>query len=69
MTITAREIYDAILSLSGRIDVMISQQADMQKDLTDVDTRVRQLEKARWPLPAVTVLISMAALVVAVFVN
>lgn len=61
VTITAREIYDAVVRLTGRVDVLIEQQHQAQTDLQDHETRIRTLERARWPLPAVSVLIALAA--------
>jgi hypothetical protein len=61
VTITAREIYDAVVRLTGRVDVLIEQQHQAQNDIQDHETRIRSLEKARWPLPAVSVLIALAS--------
>lgn len=77
ITITAREIYDAVVRLTGRVDVLIVQHADLQNDLIqheqradvrhlDHEGRLRSLEKARWPLPSLAAVVSIAALVVAV---
>lgn len=77
ITITAREIYDAVVRLTGRVDVLIVQHADMQQDLqqheqradaryADHEGRLRSLEKARWPLPSLAAAVSIAALVVAI---
>lgn len=63
VTITSREIYDAVVRLTGRVDVLIAQQAETSADLKDHETRLRTLERGRWPLPAVAVLVSMAALI------
>jgi len=75
--ITAREIYDSVVRLTGRIDVLIVQHADMQQDMikheqhadlrhADHEGRLRSLEKGRWPLPSLAALISVAALAVTV---
>jgi hypothetical protein len=65
--ITAREVYDAVVRLTGRVDVLINQQSSTQAEVQDHESRLRSLEKARWPLPSAAVLISIAALVAAVF--
>jgi hypothetical protein len=65
VVITSREIYDAVVRLTGRVDVLITQQADAHADLQDHEARIRSLEKARWPLPAVSLLISLGALALA----
>lgn len=65
VTITAREIYDAVVRLTGKVDLLIEQQADIKKDKQDHEERIRSLERARWPLPTITVLIALLALIVA----
>lgn len=60
--ITSREIYDAVVRLTGRVDVLIEQQSATQHDVSDHETRLRTLERARWPLPSLAVLASLAAL-------
>lgn len=64
VTITAREIYDGIVRLTGRVDVLIEQQSATQQDVADHEARLRALEKARWPLPTLAVLLALAALLV-----
>jgi hypothetical protein len=65
--VTSREVYDAVVRLTGRVDVLISQQSSTQQDVADHEARLRSLEKSRWPLPSVAVLLSLAALLVGVF--
>lgn len=77
VTITAREIYDAVVRLTGRMDVLIEQHNSMVQDVRDhearADTRhadhearLRSLEKARWPLPSLAAVVSIASLAVAI---
>lgn len=77
ITITAREIYDAVVRLTGRVDVLIEQHNNVVSDLqqheqradaryADHEGRLRSLEKARWPLPSLAAVVSVAALAVAV---
>jgi hypothetical protein len=54
--ITSREIYDAMVRLTGRVDVLIEQQSTTQHDIQDHEGRLRSLEKARWPLPSAAAL-------------
>lgn len=61
VVITAREIYDAVVRLTGRVDVLITQQNEAQHDLLDHETRLRSLERTRWPLPTLSVLIALGA--------
>lgn len=66
VVITSREIYDAVVRLTGRVDVLIEQQRETQSDIQDHELRLRSLERARWPLPAASILIAAAALAYAV---
>jgi len=59
--ITMREIYDAVVRLTGRVDVLIEQRADDRNDIGDHESRIRNLERTKWPLPAVSVLIALGA--------
>lgn len=49
VTITAREIYDGIVRLTGRVDVLIEQQSATQADVADHEGRLRTLEQRRSP--------------------
>lgn len=62
ITITSREIYDAVVRLTGRVDVLIEQQNHTTNSVTDHEGRLRALERSRWPLPSVAVLISLISL-------
>lgn len=63
--ITMREIYDAVVRLTGRVDVLIEQQKTTRGDIKDHENRIRSLEKSRWPLPSVAVLVSIASFIMA----
>lgn len=62
IVITSREVYDAVVRLTGRVDVLIEQHSATQQDVVDHESRLRTLERARWPLPSVALLMSVAAL-------
>lgn len=66
VSITAREIYDAVVRLTGRVDVLIAQQEDAKHHIQDHELRIRTLERGRWPLPAASVVIAVGALVVSI---
>lgn len=65
IVITSREVYDAVVRLTGRVDVLIAQQQAAAADLQDHETRLRSLERARWPLPSASLLVAIGALVMA----
>jgi hypothetical protein len=63
--ITVRDIYTKVIELSGKVDLMLSARATSDDKVADHEARLRTLERARWPLPAVTILIALASLGVA----
>lgn len=64
--ITLREIYEALVVLRGRVDVLIAQQTSAQAVDQDHETRLRSLERRQWPLPTIAVVASLAALAVGI---
>lgn len=64
--IGAREIYDAVVRVSGKADGIAMQLTTIVADQQDQEARIRALERARWPLPSVAVLLSAAAVVTTV---
>jgi hypothetical protein len=64
--IGAREIYDAVIRVSGKVDGLVQQMADQHARATDHETRLRALERARWPLPSLAVLIAVGSLIATV---
>lgn len=69
VSITWREIYDAVVRLTGRVDVLIIQNEDQKAVDKDHELRIRQLESNRWPLPTLSVILAAAALVVSFIKN
>jgi len=66
IVITAKEVYDAVIRLTGRVDVLIEQQANTNNDVVDHESRIRSLERGRWPLPALSAVLALGALVTSV---
>ncbi|MET9303190.1 hypothetical protein ABZX66_28105 [Micromonospora aurantiaca] len=64
--ITGREIYDAVVRLTGRVDVLIEQQQAIAQDVKDHEQRLRAVEARMWPLPAASLLVALAALAVGI---
>lgn len=62
--ITWREIYDAVLRLTGKMDVLIIQTEERKEVDKDHEIRIRQLEGNRWPLPTLGALTGIAALII-----
>lgn len=64
MVITQREVYDAVITLTGRVDMLIAQHDALSTKKDDHEERLRGLERARWPLPSVAMVVSLIALIV-----
>lgn len=67
VVITSREIYDAVVRLTGRVDVIIEQANHLTTQAQDHETRLRQLERSRWPLHSLSVLVALGAVALSVF--
>lgn len=65
VTVGLREIYEVVLEMKAQLTVLVGQHADQSKSLDDHEERIRALERSRWPLPSLSVLISLAALLLA----
>lgn len=67
MVITTADIYRQLLDLTqavGQLNGSISTLGAKVAVLDDHETRLRILERARWPLPALAIIVSSAALIV-----
>lgn len=65
--IGAREIYDKLVIVDASVRRVSDQITDLAQDVKDHEVRLRALEKARWPLPALAILVSMASLALTMF--
>lgn len=59
------EIYAEIVRLRAAVDLLVARNDETGKDVVDHEARLRSLERARWPLPSIAVLVSLAALALA----
>lgn len=66
VVIGAREVYDAVMRLTATVERLVDGHADADTQLKDHEARLRGLERGRWPLPSLAVLVSIAALGLAV---
>lgn len=71
--ITGREIYDqlvrvgdAVNGLGTKVDRLTDGHVDVRNDLIDHETRIRGLERARWPLPSLAIVVSVGGLIFAI---
>jgi hypothetical protein len=61
VVIDLKTIYDQILILNTRVELIMSKQLEHDRDSADHENRLRTLEKARWPLPAAALLLSLVS--------
>lgn len=68
VTITPREIFDLLQRIHSEM-IMIRRDLDvlMSRD-SDHESRLRSLERRLWPLPTVSVLVSLCAFALSVIV-
>ena len=67
VVITGRDMYDTLVRISGKLDVLVHQTSMAETRDADHEQRLRMLEaRPRWPLASVTTLAAVAAVVVAV---
>ncbi|WP_067184654.1 hypothetical protein [Microtetraspora niveoalba] len=66
VTIGAREIYDELKTVGSKLDKVDSKVDGIVTDVTDHETRIRALERARWPLPSLAALVALGSLILAI---
>ncbi|MFK0179996.1 hypothetical protein ACIQVR_28945 [Streptomyces xanthochromogenes] len=60
-----RATHDEVKSVSLKLDALPI--GDHARTLEDHETRIRNLERARWPLPSLAALVALASLLVALY--
>ena len=67
VTIGAREIYDQLVALIAKVDRLVNQLDNVHGDIADHEQRLRALERSRWPLPSLAVLMAFGSLIATVY--
>lgn len=65
VSIGAREIYDEVKEVGRKVDRLVDAHDEIRQDVADHETRIRSLERGRWPLPSIAVLVAIGSLIVA----
>ncbi|MER7212441.1 hypothetical protein ABT340_35760 [Streptosporangium sp. NPDC000239] len=65
VTIGAREIYDELKTVGGKVDRVDAKVDGIVAEVADHETRLRALERGRWPLPSLAAVLAFASLVLA----
>ncbi|WP_046495096.1 hypothetical protein [Streptomyces odonnellii] len=53
-------VAEGFATLNGRLDTTLQRTGQVEKDISELETRVTALERARWPLPTIGVLAGVA---------
>ncbi|WP_282795794.1 hypothetical protein [Streptomyces sp. CC224B] len=59
-----RSLEVGLARIDGQLALIAQRSDQTEKDLADLEQRVTVLERARWPLPTLSVLIALGALVI-----
>jgi septal ring factor EnvC (AmiA/AmiB activator) len=62
-----RSLSDGVTRVETKLDGIAQGLTDVGKDVSDHETRIRALERSRWPLPSLAALVSLGALALALF--
>lgn len=57
-----RALHDAVTRVETKLDGLRDDNAAVREDLSDHETRLRALERGRWPLPSVAALVGVSGL-------
>lgn len=63
IVIGPREIYDALVRLQASLERLMIMHEGVARQQADQEMRLRALERARWPLPALAALMALGSLV------
>lgn len=66
VTIGAREIYDELKTVGVKVDHVGAMVDGVVVDVADHETRLRAIERNRWPLSALVALVAVASLILAI---
>jgi hypothetical protein len=59
VVIDLKAIYDQLVVLNTRVELLMSKQLEQERDSADHESRIRTLEKSRWPLPSAAFALSL----------
>lgn len=67
VTITVEQIYEAVMSLTARVNTSLARGELVEQKVNDHESRIRLLEQLRWPLPSAALLLSLIGIAIAIF--
>lgn len=63
-----RQTREAVIRIEGALDRITDTAKDQEEALKDHETRLRELEKSRWPIAQISVVIAFLSLVAAILI-
>ncbi|MCZ7414325.1 hypothetical protein [Streptomyces sp. WMMC897] len=57
-----RGLAQTVSRIEHKLDGLLDETRDIRTDMQDHETRLRALERSRWPLPSLAALVGLAAL-------
>lgn len=65
VVITLKDVYDVAQETRANVVTLTHQTTSIQNQTVDLEARMRTVERARWPIPTLAVLIALASAVIA----
>lgn len=62
-----RNLSEAVSRIESKLDGVLNETKDIRDDVADHESRLRTLERSRWPLPAVAAVTGVGALAVSIY--
>lgn len=64
----ARLTREAVIRMEGKLDNIFDKVKDLDETMDDHESRLRELEKSRWPIAQISVFIAFLALLAAILI-
>ncbi|MEV7222671.1 hypothetical protein AB0N98_22670 [Streptomyces sp. NPDC093681] len=58
-----RDLAQTVSRIESKVDSFLDEAKDIRSDVQDHELRIRTLERARWPMPTIGVLVGVAGAV------
>ena len=66
VVITLADVYRQLVTLSTKVDASLASATHLEERVADHEGRIRAMEKSRWPVQSLTILIALCSLIVAI---
>lgn len=69
LIIGIKDVYERLVTVGTKVDVLLAQHDQVTRATSDHELRLRSLERNRWPLPSLSVIIAALALFLTILKN